>query len=136
MQTIEEFMQSFFEERASLHRLAIERGRSMVTKYYSARYRSASKAVHQEGVSDGTLLLSVVKGVEQRGDQATVNTLEPDFDELRERIYKLCMTENRWQIDGRGDKCYKCNGTGRGCEEEACSCCKGQKWRWSKASEI
>jgi hypothetical protein len=134
METVKEFMQSFFAERAAIDRAAEARGAPFVEKYYTTEYLAASRRVHDKAHTYGKLIPSVILQVNISDSTATVITSEPSYETSERHIYKLRKATKGWQIDQRGDECYLCDGTGV-FQGETCNKCDGKKWRYSSASE-
>lgn len=133
MQAIEEFMQSFFDERYALARAAKTRATSFLERCFTERYLTASEEEYGRAHVYEKVIPSVVLKTEINKNYATVITSEPELESMKRRIYKLRFTNKGWQIDRRGRECYLCNGTGV-FEDETCDKCEGKKWLFSRAS--
>lgn len=127
MQTIEEFMQAYFTERAELHRTWLEKFAPFRESVFTADYLAALYEGWSEDEAYAREHPPVVQGIEIHGSDAVVITVEPDLGEKKQVRYLLRTTETGWQIACKGGHCYSCKGTGRR-KNGKCKNCNGLGW--------
>jgi hypothetical protein len=135
MQTVYEFMQSYFAEWTKLNQAQEESGETYRMRFYSVEYLEAQ---HREWDEESTYRKEyppLILTVEHHGISAVVRTSEPLGVGREYRCYHLSKIWGDWRIERKGWICMFCNGTGRE-GKEVCSCCEGVGWRYYDAIEI
>ncbi len=120
MVTPQEFLESFFKERAAAYAKANVGLRDAYTKYFGDPLLKRS---------DDLLLREkhqVEKVSESAGSAFATIREETKAGNLRTR-YHLCPREGEWRIVRIEYECFRCSGTGKS-GGMACAKCSGQGW--------
>lgn len=112
MQTIEKFMQSYFAERAELHRAQREVWDAFCADFFTHDYLTGLRESVDENVAYETSHPAVVISSKTRKGVTKVTTSEPQLNGHGRWRYYLRDTGAGWQIDRKGAECSSCSGTG------------------------
>ncbi len=143
MQTIEEFMQSYFAERAELYRAHRVAWDAFQEIFFTADYLIILRDSWDEDWAYERENPAVVLSIRIRKKTTVAITSEPELREHVHYRYYLRITEGCWQIDRKGKKCSFCDGTGyqrallamkQVDGMDGCSFCKGLGWVYDESS--
>ena len=134
MQTVEEFMQTYFSESIKMNRIQEDNSEAYREKFLSADYLSKSREEWYEDAAYKRANPALICSVENHGETADVIASVPVGLTQQHRIYHLLKTEAGWKIERKGQKCILCNGSDR-VEGEICSFCNGVGWSYYGVSK-
>ena len=146
-QPIEEFMQSYFAERAELHRAHRVVWDDFIENIFTADYLAALRESMRDDWSYEKQNPAVVLGIKVKARRrlAVVTTSEPEGCEQVHYRYYLLATEAGWRIDRKGMKCLYCDGTGyrelllamgQVGGTGGCPTCRGLGWRYDRSGPV
>lgn len=134
-QPVIKFMRQYFAERASLETAADERSAAFRKRCFTTDYLTEQKRDWDEVRNFADQNPATVVEVTLSDNEANVVTSEPEGESIEAKIYHLRRAGEGWQIDGKGRKCYMCEGTGRSFKEgKSCGECNGSGWRYAVES--
>jgi hypothetical protein len=125
MQSVEDFMQEFFAEKAKMNRAWVEHWSPFDQRYYSPDWIERRER--------GFLLSSppeTIENVARSGSSVEVITSGYQFRKTQHRRrYHLVATGEGWQIRGLDFECGICHATGKSEVDTApCRLCNGRGW--------
>ena len=124
MQTAQEFMQSYLEEKVELNRTQLQHSKMFHEKFFAKdylRYFSdwcASKENNPE----------TYVSAENSNDSAKVITIERSGKTQQRYRYHLHMSGTNWEIHRKEWECFACEGTGQK-GNKVCRLCNGVGWQ-------
>lgn len=128
MQTVEEFMESYFSERSALMRAAEARSASFRERCFTPGYLAKRHKDNEKCLVYEKIVPIVVLNIEIKGNSATAIILEPMGKNSERRIYHLRATISGWQIERKGWGCFSCKE--RDDNDDGCPYCSGKGWTY------
>src|SRR5688572_16633944 len=113
MQSVQEFMQSYFRERTDLRRGWLTHSETFREKYFTADYSRSHHRSEDEIRSFEKDNPAGVLDVDDSGASAVAVTTEPSGKRQQRRRYHLQRSGETWLIQRQEFECFICKGTGK-----------------------
>ena len=131
MQSVKDFMQSYFRESAEMAQTSWANSEPFRQKFFTMRHLEALDCQQDEIRTFEKGNPATILSVDESEASAVVTTVEVQFfGKRRERHrYHLESSGETWQIRRSESECFPCKGTGkRG--GNVCKYCKGTGWQY------
>ncbi|MDH2918560.1 MAG: hypothetical protein PXX73_05135 [Sideroxydans sp.] len=130
---ITDFMQAYFSAWSKLNRLQEEHALAFQNSFYGSRYLQKLRTQWQQDREQREAQPAAILSIENHGETAVVITSQAYGCDEDLRRYHLRKTDNRWEIERKGLRCFACKS---GCEHdnEICTVCAGVGWCYGRAS--
>jgi hypothetical protein len=124
METAQEFIERYLNEKASLNGLLYRTGAPFYQKYFMNAYFKHYSDFRAKREANPEMFESI----EINDQTARVITSERFDSRLIRSRYNLSVSDGQWKISSKESECFICHGSGHRGEQE-CHVCEGKGWK-------